>query len=31
VDEAIRRRFNLIPFSVHIPPEERDPALPQAA
>jgi len=24
VDEAIRRRFNLIPFTVHIPPEERD-------
>ena len=25
VDEAIRRRFNLIPFTVTIPPEERDP------
>jgi putative DNA primase/helicase len=24
VDEAIRRRFNLIPFTVTIPPEERD-------
>lgn len=24
VDEAIRRRFNLIPFSVRIPPEQRD-------
>lgn len=24
VDEAIRRRFNLIPFNVTIPPEERD-------
>ena len=24
VDEAIRRRFNLIPFTVQIPPEERD-------
>jgi len=24
VDEAIRRRFNLIPFGVTIPPEERD-------
>lgn len=24
VDEAIRRRFNLIPFTVAIPPEERD-------
>jgi putative DNA primase/helicase len=24
VDEAIRRRFNLIPFTVHIPPAERD-------
>jgi putative DNA primase/helicase len=29
VDEAIRRRFNLIPFKVHIPPEERDPTLPE--
>ena len=27
VDEAIRRRFHLIPFSVTIPPEERDPEL----
>jgi putative DNA primase/helicase len=27
VDEAIRRRFNLIPFTVTIPAEERDPAL----
>ena len=26
-DEAIRRRFNLIPFTVHIPPEERDETL----
>jgi putative DNA primase/helicase len=24
VDEAIRRRFNLIPFSITIPPAERD-------
>jgi putative DNA primase/helicase len=24
VDEAIRRRFNLIPFTVTIPPDERD-------
>jgi putative DNA primase/helicase len=24
VDEAIRRRFNLIPFAVTIPPDERD-------
>jgi putative DNA primase/helicase len=24
VDEAIRRRFNLIPFAVTIPPEQRD-------
>jgi putative DNA primase/helicase len=24
VDEAMRRRFNLIPFTVTIPPEERD-------
>ena len=29
VDEAIRRRFNLIPFTVTIPPEERDEALPE--
>jgi putative DNA primase/helicase len=28
VDEAIRRRFNLIPFTITIPPEERDPDLP---
>jgi len=27
VDEAIRRRFNLIPFTVTIPPERRDPDL----
>lgn len=27
VDEAIRRRFHLIPFSVTIPAEDRDPAL----
>jgi putative DNA primase/helicase len=27
VDEAIRRRFNLIPFTVTIPSEERDPDL----
>jgi putative DNA primase/helicase len=27
VDEAIRRRFHLIPFSVTIPAEERDPDL----
>ena len=27
VDEAIRRRFHLIPFTVTIPPEERDPDL----
>jgi putative DNA primase/helicase len=27
VDEAIRRRFHLIPFNVTIPPEERDPHL----
>ncbi len=27
VDEAIRRRFNLIPFAVTIPAAERDPAL----
>jgi len=27
VDEAIRRRFNLIPFGTTIPPEERDPDL----
>jgi putative DNA primase/helicase len=28
VDEAIRRRFNLVPFTVTIPPEERDKSLP---
>jgi putative DNA primase/helicase len=27
LDEAIRRRFHLIPFGVTIPPEERDPEL----
>lgn len=27
VDEAIRRRFNLVPFTVTIPPDERDPDL----
>jgi putative DNA primase/helicase len=27
VDEALRRRFNLIPFTVTIPPSERDPDL----
>jgi putative DNA primase/helicase len=27
VDEAIRRRFNLIPFNVTIPPADRDPEL----
>lgn len=27
VDEAIRRRFHLIPFTVTIPPQERDPDL----
>ena len=27
VDEAIRRRFNLIPFGITIPAEERDPNL----
>lgn len=29
VDEAIRRRLNLIPFLVTIPPNERDPDLPE--
>ena len=29
VDEAIRRRFHLIPFTVTIPPEQRDEALPE--
>ena len=28
VDEAIRRRLHLIPFTVTIPPQERDPDLP---
>ncbi|MGE0650800.1 MAG: phage/plasmid primase, P4 family [Alphaproteobacteria bacterium] len=27
VDEAVRRRFNLVPFTVTIPKEERDPTL----
>ena len=27
VDEAIRRRFHLVPFTVTIPPDERDPKL----
>jgi putative DNA primase/helicase len=27
VDEAIRARFNLVPFTITIPPNERDPAL----
>lgn len=27
IDEAIRRRFHLLPFAVTIPPEERDPDL----
>ncbi|MCA3562350.1 MAG: hypothetical protein IOC82_15100 [Aestuariivirga sp.] len=27
VDEAIRRRFHLVPFTVTIPPDERDPHL----
>ena len=29
IDEAIRRRLNLIPFTVTIPPEERDETLPE--
>jgi putative DNA primase/helicase len=29
VDEAIRRRFNLVPFTVKIPKEERDTSLPE--
>lgn len=29
VDEAIRRRFNLIPFAVRIAPDQRDPNLPE--
>ena len=27
IDEAIRRRFHLLPFTVRIPPEQRDPHL----
>ncbi|MFO1152771.1 MAG: phage/plasmid primase, P4 family [Rhodospirillales bacterium] len=27
IDEAIRRRFHLLPFTVRIPPEQRDPNL----
>lgn len=30
VDEAIRRRFHLVPFTVTIPPAERDPNLREA-
>lgn len=29
VDEAVKRRFNLVPFTVTIPKEERDPTLPE--
>jgi putative DNA primase/helicase len=29
VDEAMRRRMLLIPFTVQIPPDERDPTLPE--
>jgi len=29
VDEAVRRRFNLVPFTVTIPKTERDPDLPE--
>jgi putative DNA primase/helicase len=29
VDESMRRRFNLLPFTVTIPPEERDRDLPE--
>jgi putative DNA primase/helicase len=29
VDEAIRRRLNLVPFTVTIPPESRDPDFPE--
>jgi putative DNA primase/helicase len=29
VDEAVRRRFNLVPFTVTIPKTERDPNLPE--
>ena len=28
VDEAMRRRFQIVPFTVQIPPEDRDPDLP---
>jgi putative DNA primase/helicase len=28
VDEAIRRRFHLVPFTITVPPEERDGTLP---
>jgi putative DNA primase/helicase len=27
VDDAMRRRFHLLPFTVRIPPEDRDPHL----
>lgn len=29
VDEAMRRRINLVPFRVTIPPDQRDPSLPE--
>jgi P4 family phage/plasmid primase-like protien len=29
VDEAMRRRLMIVPFTVQIPPEERDPQLPE--
>jgi putative DNA primase/helicase len=29
VDEAIRRRMLIVPFTVEIPPQERDPSLPE--
>ena len=29
VDEAMRRRLLLVPFTVQLPPEERDPDLPR--
>ena len=29
VDEAMRRRLVIVPFTVQIPPEERDPQLPE--
>jgi len=29
VDEAVRRRFHLIPFTISIPAEEQDPELPE--